>query len=66
MYSIATLFKTSQNIQLFSFINQSHSINSRQIQTDITCANYFKVMFWEKRFAKNGSFTNFWLMGSRN
>ena len=37
------------------------------LQTDIVCADYFKVIiFWKKQFVKNESFTNFWFVGSRN
>ena len=49
----------------FSFINQSHSVNSRQ--TNIAYADYFNVIIsWKKRFTENWSFTNFCFAGSRS
>ena len=54
-------------MEVCSFIVQSHSFNSRQGDTDIVCADYFKVIiFWEKLFMKNGSFTDFWFVRLRN
>ena len=36
-------------------------------QTNIVCADYLKVIILRKKqFVKNGSFTNFWFVGSRN
>ena len=43
--------------EIFSFIDQSQSFNYRQIrQTDNASADYFKVIFQEKKkqFVKNG------------
>ena len=45
---------------------ESEHIKSN-FEADIVCADHFKVtIFWKKQFVKNGSFTNFWLVGSRN
>ena len=41
--------------------------NFRQRQTDIVCADYFKVViFWKKQFVKNGNFTDFRFLESKN
>ena len=46
-------------------ITQSHLFNSSR-QAGIVCTDYFKVIiFLEKQFVKNGSFMNFWFVGSR-
>ena len=66
----ARKFKASQNnlLHFFSFIVQSHSFNSRQVHRQIIiCADYLKVIiFQEKQFVQDGSFTNFWFVGSKN
>ena len=50
---------------VFTLFSITHLTLDRQ--TDIVCFDYFKVIiFWENQFVKNGSFTNFWLVGSRN
>ena len=53
-------------MKFFSIIDQSLDRQTDR-QTDISCADYFNVIiFRKKRFVKNGSFTNFWFMASRN
>ena len=52
-------------MEFLSFIDQSHSFNSRP--TDMACADYFEIIiFWKKQFVKNGRFTSFLFVGSRN
>ena len=51
------------------FFHRSTSLTLLQTerQTDIVCADYFKVIiFWKKQIMKNGSFTNFWFVRSKN
>ena len=54
-------------MKFFSFIIQSRSFKSRQTdrQTNIISTDYFESIFQKKQFMKNGSFTNFWFVGSR-
>ena len=57
VYGILFFYRSVSLIYLYTY---------RQA-ADIVCADYFKVtVFWKKKFVKNGSFTNFWFVGSRN
>ena len=66
---ITTQFKTSQNIweNFFSFTDQSHLFNSKTDRLTSSALILLKLSYiGKKRFAKSGSFTNFWFVGSRN
>ena len=53
--------------RFFSFVDQFHLFNSRQIERLVSYTDYFKyVTFQKKRFMKNESFTTFWFVGSTN
>ena len=53
--------------RFFSFVDQFHLFNSRQIERLVAYTDYFKyVTFQKKRFMKNESFTTFWFVGSTN
>ena len=53
---------------LCSFMVQPYSPSSRQIDRQITSALIILKLsyFGKKQFVKNGSFTDFWCVGSRN
>ena len=53
--------------KFFSFVDEFHSFNSRQIEGRVAYTNYFKyITFQKRRFMKNESFTTFWFVGSTN
>ena len=61
------LYKLKYSTEFSSFINHSLSFYSRHVERHMACADCFKVIiFWEKQFMKNGTFTNFWFLGPRN
>ena len=54
-------------MEFFSFIDQSHLFNSRQIDEQVSSVLIILKLskFWKKLFVENVSFTNFWFVGSR-